>query len=47
MKHGLIRIIFSLDWNGVGNESPKIRREHINAFLTLYERPVIKSTENV
>jgi len=27
-----------LDWNGVGNESSKIRREHIKAYLTLYER---------
>jgi hypothetical protein len=27
-----------LDWNGVGNESTKIRREHIKAYLALYER---------
>ncbi|WP_339147156.1 MULTISPECIES: hypothetical protein [unclassified Sutcliffiella] len=27
-----------LDWYGVGNESVKIRREHIKAYLALYER---------
>ena len=27
-----------LDWYGVGNENIKIRREHIKAYLALYEK---------
>lgn len=27
-----------LDWDGVGNKSTKIRREHVKAYLNLYER---------